>query len=576
VIEKGKKKRDVIKVSGGQVPAGEYDVVGTVFNDKKSAKDDPKCEIQDQYVCVIEKGKKKRDVIKVSGGQVPAGEYDVVGTVFNDKKSAKDDPKCDPIEVEPSFYYCVPGTEGEIKQILGKNEKKARKEAGLDKKTKLYESKELAFDNWKIDCPVSDVFNCYFCDPEKYIAKEGINAIVSVSSKEFIGDGKNNISSKKWSDLKDDDDVVKYRFTKKIVGEKFDIMYKAIKKKNPTLLNRFKDVITNDRAKFVACEFGDRRGDSVKGIALRYGIDSGVCSEKEAQDCLYKYGIKSGVVDLGEFKSIKDAQDALNKARDTAFSSHKGQNPSAAKVPGDIKQEGNVLSLITDEVENMVSCGWTATVKTFCGEAKLTEQAKQDKKLTCEAYKAIPGTSWDDENCYCKVGSINFKTIFDTCEFEFNQKSFDDILDVSVSGKTEESVIKKDWPEVESKVKTLIEIVKMNAELKHTCTLDIQGLASYNGLRKNCVSYINKAARTNHTEKDLDKNQAIPVNETLGLLRAQKLHEYIKSSAGKYMDGKCTADHCGAVSKKPTKVSSSSAIVDQMFQVQYSCDIDLK
>jgi hypothetical protein len=273
---------------------------------------------------------------------------------------------------EPKFYVCVPGTKDEIREIVAKNEKKARKVAKKDKSLggkkhpPLYQSRDEAVVNFPKDCPpiggeVSADFNCYYCDPESYDKYKGIEAIVNVSSKDFIGEEKGNISSNKWNEkIKSDDDVMKYRFAKKIVGKSdFNRMYKAIKNKKPTLLNRFKDVINKDRAKFVACEFGTEKGESVKKRALEYGIASGICQEAEKGSCSNTYGIQ-GVKDLGGFNTENEAKAAIEKARNDADTSHKGKNSIASRVEGSVKSDGDVFSLITAVGEE--KCGWTATL----------------------------------------------------------------------------------------------------------------------------------------------------------------------------------------------------------------------
>ena len=86
-------------------------------------------------------------------------------------------------------------------------------------------------------------------------------------------------------------------------------------------------------------------------------------------------------------------------------------------------------------------------------------------------------------------------------------------------------------------------------------------------------THLGRCSGKNHAVKDYSENSSDPVNSTLGLLRAQKLYDFIKAKADKHLSGSCTADYCGAVSAKPTKVRSDNAIQDQMFNVQYSCEM---
>ena len=600
-VKVGKKKVRAVLVKDGKLPeAGTtYSVVGTETHAKKrDAKKDKACSVESQFVCAIKKGKKRIKILTIVGSEaIPSvgQDYDVVGPVYATKKEARKNKKTDCQVVDNnSCFVCAELNDGSkkivsvainAKRCSKKNISKINadaKEAQNIKEILAISKKEGARKLVKACQPSSDL-KCYVCDPSSG------NAIELGENARSVGKGK------MWDRLirkkKSCSDLKRRQIKKALTKGK----YLEVEK----LLNDSKKYYTKGFMKNLTKE-GKRVFKRVQKAplftseeeALKYygqiKVTGNKCAPK-AEKCSDVFGNRLGetkqlAVNIGNFETNEKMAEAVKVHMRGVGAADSEVRPIV--LSQDAKINGKDVKEFVYEVKRGdLTCYAKAThapkqvlVCTGSGPGMTVEEKDQIKgkcdnintELTIAGVTDMRAT-WDEQKCLCKLNDIKFKTKFDTCEFEFSELSFNGQSNGVRSSQTES---KKDWKEVKGKVDALVSAIEVNAKAHNSCTLDIQGLASHNGLYANCVRYINEhKTGSKFVEKKHDAKSAEDINEHLGRLRALKLHQYIKAQAGQFIgDGKsCTMDHCGAVSKIATQVRTEKAIGYQIFEVSYTC-----
>ena len=585
-----------------------------------------KCtEVVNKYVCFIKNGGKRVKAVKVGSTKhtnLSSSDNHTVGKVeYSSKADAKAETgaktkECVPAEEKFVCYIKNGGKRVKAvkvgstkhtnlsssdKHIVGKVEYASKADA---KEEKGAETKEC------VEGKTETEYACYFCDPgatgkavsssygpnnrfevvknwDPVTHKDMKGAIVRIDGSHFVGKGRKKFNERKFNKINSSDkNMRKYRHIIKIITKpELKRMYTAIKQNGAELnfWTRLKESINKSRVQFVACE---REGvDRNKAIdnAVAYTLESKIChggTEKDCNDYFPGKGLGASAsnakVISGDFKTAVEMEAGVATNVGNSVMRTLVNNPNASTTADD----GTVSKIYEfKDRASGVSCYAKAkfrpeVTKKMCGNSTTIteEEGVKAKKVCNEIKEEITTAKWDQEKCRCNLPKMKFDKKFDSCEYEFEQQSFNKKIELGGSNKATREVA--EYNEIMKKANALLKLIKVNADLHHNCTLEVAGQASNNGLKENCVRYINNKSKTNFTEQDYDKGEAGVINDELGRLRAESFVEYLKSNSEDRIGSRaqCTVEYCGATAKEYTDPNRPEARKDQLFDVTYTCE----